>query len=171
MQLARRVDAQVIINDRVDLAQVLKADGVHLGQEDLPLPLARRLLGPTALIGVSTHTLQQARQAASEGASYIGVGPTFASPTKSFDQLSGPELLREVAGEIRLPAFAIGGINLDRLDEVFACGMHRVAVSSAIWSQAAPAAACHQFLARLAMHASGSPVAAAQGIATEDESP
>jgi thiamine-phosphate pyrophosphorylase len=168
MEMAHRVQARVIINDRIDLAQILQADGVHLGQDDLPVHVARRLLGPTALVGVSTHTLQQARQAVTDGASYIGVGPTFVSVTKSFDQLAGPALLGDVAAEIGLPAFAIGGINLDRLDEVIASGMTRVAVSSAIWGQAALGDACRQFLARLA---SAAPVVRAPDSVSSVEGP
>lgn len=132
-----------IVNDRADLAALAGADGVHVGQEELSVADAREIVGPAALVGVSTHSLAQARQAVCDGADYIGVGPTFASTTKQFDaeKLTGLELLREVAAEIRLPAFAIGGITRVNLHEALAAGCSQVAVSGAVLSAADPAAA------------------------------
>ena len=109
----------------------------------------RRIVGPTMLVGVSTHSLDQARQAVLDGASYIGVGPTFPSQTKQFAEFTGVELLRSVAQNIRLPAFAIGGITLERLDEVLATGIQRVAVSAAITQSKRPAEVATAFVARL----------------------
>ena len=120
-----------IMNDRPDLAILAGADGVHVGQEELPVTLVRPMVG-TMLIGVSTHSIEQARQAVLDGADYIGAGPVFESATKEFLQLAGLAYLREVAAEIALPAFAIGGITADRLDEVLQTGVCRVAVSSAL---------------------------------------
>jgi thiamine-phosphate pyrophosphorylase len=130
-----------IMNDRPDLAAISRADGVHIGQDELAVKDVRSIVGPYALVGVSTHSLEQARQAVLDGANYIGVGPTFPSSTKSFDQFTGLELLRAVASEIRLPAFAIGGIDIGNLREVLATGIRRVAVSGAIASAGDPAAA------------------------------
>jgi len=138
-----------IQNDRPDIAALAGADGVHLGQEDLSVKDARSILGPKALIGVSTHSLEQARQAVLDGADYIGVGPVFASQTKEFAKYTGVGLLQEVAAEISLPAFAIGGINVDNLPEVLAAGFKRVAVSSAIVSAREPATAAKEMLCRL----------------------
>jgi thiamine-phosphate pyrophosphorylase len=121
-----------VMNDRPDLASLSEADGVHLGQDELLASDARHILGPDALVGVSTHSLTQARQAVVDGADYIGVGPTFPSTTKHFDAFTGLELLRQVASKISLPAFAIGGINLDNLASVLATGFRRVAVSGMI---------------------------------------
>jgi thiamine-phosphate pyrophosphorylase len=123
---------QLIINDRPDLAVLAEADGVHVGQDELSVKDARTVVGPDALIGVSTHSLQQARQAVLDGANYIGVGPTFPSGTKQFDHFPGVELLRAVAGEIGLPAFAIGGIAKENVGEVLAAGFKRVAIGGAI---------------------------------------
>ena len=123
-----------IINDRPDLAALSAADGVHVGQADVSVKDARRIVGPEALVGVSTHSIEQARQAVLDGANYIGVGPTFPSDTKAFEQFPGVELLRAVAAEIRLPAFAIGGISRENLAEVLAAGFTRVAVSAAVTS-------------------------------------
>jgi thiamine-phosphate pyrophosphorylase len=138
-----------IMNDRPDLAALSQADGVHLGQEELTVKDARAIVGPRALIGVSTHSIEQARQAVLEGASYIGVGPTFPSGTKRFDAFPGLDLLRAVSAEIRLPAFAIGGITRDNLPEVLAAGIPRVAVSGAICGSLNPADAAREFLLRL----------------------
>jgi thiamine-phosphate pyrophosphorylase len=131
-QWTRQAGALFILNDRPDLARLCEADGVHLGQDDLPVKEARRVLGPDALVGVSTHNIEQVRQAVLDGASYVGVGPTFRSGTKDFVELAGPDFIRAAAAETTLPAFAIGGINLETINEAVAAGARRVAVSQAI---------------------------------------
>jgi len=131
-QTARPLKAITIINDRPDIAAAVDADGVHLGQDDLPVAAARKVLGPHKLIGVSTHNIDQARQAVLDGANYIGAGPTFPSNTKQFAEFPGLDYLREVAAEISLPTFAIGGIQQSNIDQVLATGITRVAVASAI---------------------------------------
>lgn len=118
-----------ILNDRPDLAVVCQADGVHVGQEELSVREARQILGKGKLVGVSTHSLRQARQAVLDGADYIGVGPVFPSPTKTFETFPGLELVREVSEEITLPAFAIGGIRRSNVEKVYQAGLHRVAAS------------------------------------------
>ena len=141
--------ALLIINDRPDLAVLSGADGVHVGQDELAVRDARRILGPDKLVGVSTHSIEQARQAVLDGADYIGVGPTFRSTTKNFRQLSGLDFVRQVGAEIALPAFAIGGIGLDNIDEVLAAGTRRVAVSSAICSAEDPGEATRTLCGRI----------------------
>lgn len=121
-----------IFNDRADLALASQADGVHLGQDDLDPATARRILGPGKLIGVSTHSIEQARVAVLAGADYIGVGPVFPSRTKEFSEFVGLELVRSVAAEITLPAFAIGGIDENNAKLVCSAGLRRVAVSGAV---------------------------------------
>lgn len=121
-----------IFNDRSDLALASQADGVHLGQDDLDLNTARRILGPGKIIGVSTHSIEQARAAVLAGADYIGVGPVFPSQTKEFTDFVGLELVRSVAGEITLPAFAIGGIDESNVQLVCSAGLRRIAVSGAV---------------------------------------
>ena len=125
-----------IMNDRPDLALLAEADGVHIGQTELTVQDARRIVGPDKIVGLSTHSLEQAEQAELDGADYIGVGPVFTSTTKSFgeDEIVGLELLTQVAAHLSIPAFAIGGINIDNLPAVVATGIERVAVSSAICS-------------------------------------
>ncbi|NQT36421.1 MAG: thiamine phosphate synthase [Planctomycetes bacterium] len=142
-------DTLFIVNDRPDLAVLARADGVHVGQEELTIKDARTIVGPDRLVGVSTHSIQQARQAVLDGAGYIGVGPTFASATKQFDHFPGLELLEQVAHEIRLPAFAIGGITQDRIEDVLATGIGRIAASGAILSAADPAAVAVEMRERL----------------------
>jgi thiamine-phosphate pyrophosphorylase len=137
------------MNDRPDLAVLAQADGVHLGQEELSVKDARRIVGPEMLIGVSTHSIKQARQAVLDGANYIGVGPTFPSTTKNFETFPGLDLLRAVATEIRLPAFAIGGITLENLPQVLATGIQRVAMSGAITGIENPENSVHEFLKML----------------------
>ena len=139
----------LVMNDRADLAALARADGVHVGQEELSVKDARAIVGPEALVGVSTHSIQQARQAVLDGASYIGVGPVFPSGTKQFADFPGVELLRAVAAEIRLPAFAVGGITRDNLPQVLSAGFGRIAVSGAITGADDPAARARELLAVL----------------------
>jgi thiamine-phosphate pyrophosphorylase len=139
-EVAHSAGKLLIVNDRPDIARLAQADGVQVGQEDLSVKDVRTIVGPRSLIGVSTHSLAQARQAVLDGANYIGVGPTFPSDTKSFIAYPGLALLREVAAEIRLPAFAIGGITPENLPSVLETGIHRLAVGSAIVAAADPAA-------------------------------
>jgi thiamine-phosphate pyrophosphorylase len=128
----RRAGVLLIVNDRPDIARLVGADGVHLGQDDLPVREARRILGPDALIGVSTHTLAQVRRAVLDGASYIGVGPTFRSSTKDFVELAGLEFVRQALAETTLPAFVIGGVNAETVGAAVAAGARRVAVGEAV---------------------------------------
>lgn len=144
--LARPV---IINNDRPAVAAAVDADGVHLGQDDFTVKDARAVLGPRKLIGVSTHSLVQARQAVIDGANYLGVGSTFPSSTKQFDAFPGLELLRAVTTEIRLPAFAIGGINARNLEDVLATGVSRIAASAAVTAAATPGDAARELLAKL----------------------
>jgi len=152
VELARRrsgADALIIVNDRPDVAVAVGAGGVHLGSDDLPLDLVRRVTGPTAVVGCTAHDIGEALAAVRGGADYLGVGPCFPSSTKSFGSHAGQEFLTEVAATIALPAFAIGGVTLERLDDLRALGWQRVAVAAAITSAADPAAMAALFLERL----------------------
>jgi thiamine-phosphate pyrophosphorylase len=148
-KLTRGTDTLFLVNDRADVAALSGADGVHVGQEELAVKDARTIVGPDALVGVSTHSIEQARQAVLDGANYLGAGPVFPSGTKPFDAFPGPDLLRAVAAEIRLPAFAIGGITLKNLPEVLSTGFRRIAVSGAVGTAPDPAAAARELLAAL----------------------
>jgi thiamine-phosphate pyrophosphorylase len=128
----REAGVLFVMNDRPDIARLAEADGIHLGQEELSVKDARKIMGPDVLIGVSTHNLEQLRQAIVDGANYVGVGPTFASHTKEFEELAGLDFVRQSSQETTLPAYAIGGIGLENVDQVVAAGLRRIAVSSAI---------------------------------------
>lgn len=131
--------ARFVVNDRVDIAIASGACGVHVGQEDLPFEDVQRIVPSGMLIGVSTHNLEQAVAAQSAGADYIGCGPTFPSQTKQFSNFAGTDFLREIASAIQIPAFAIGGVNQDNLDQVLDAGIARVAVSNVIHAADDPA--------------------------------
>ena len=133
-----------LINDRPDLAVLANVDGVHVGQTDFPVRAVRRIVGADCLIGVSAHTIEQARQAVLDGANYLGVGPVFPSQTKSFESFPGLPLLEQVAGEIRLPSFAIGGIDQQSASLVIESGFHRLAVASAVTAASDPIQAVAQ---------------------------
>lgn len=143
-------EALVVVNDRADVAAAVGAAGVHVGETDLPVAAARRVMGPDGLVGRTAHVFDEARAAAVDGADYLGVGPCFPSPTKAFATFAPREFLAAVAREITLPAFAIGGVTLERLDDLAALGMRRVAVSAAVIDSADPAAAAAAFIDRLA---------------------
>ncbi|MFZ9946471.1 MAG: thiamine phosphate synthase [Vulcanococcus sp.] len=147
--LCSRYGALFLVNDRIDIALAVDADGVHLGQGDLPPALARRLLGPEKLIGRSTHALSQLRQAVADGCDYVGVGPVNATPTKPGREPVGLAYVREATAESPIPCFAIGGIDASNLAAVQAAGSSRVAVVRAITAAGDPEAASRQLLEML----------------------
>jgi len=136
LQVARAHGVALIINDRADIALALQADGVHLGQDDLPPEAARRLLGPAAIIGYSTHNLKQANLAAHLPVDYIAIGPIFATATKVSTNppvgLANLSLIREAVGSI--PLVAIGGITVENMNAVLDAGADAVALISQIWT-------------------------------------
>jgi len=142
----RAVGATFIVNDRLDLALALGADGVHLGQDDLPPAAARPLLRPGMILGLSTHSLEQARAAQAAGADYVAVGSMFPTGTKPDFQLVGPELIGKLRGEIGVPLIGIGGITHDNVAQVIRAGADGVAVISAVCAAADPEAATRRFL-------------------------
>ena len=149
-QLTRGSETLFIMNDRPDLAVLADADGVHVGQEELTVKDARAIVGPRRLVGVSTHSLEQARQAVLDGADYIGVGPTFPGSTKQFEHFPGLDLVRAVHAEIRLPAYPIGGITLDNLADVLRAGATRVCVAAAVCQANDPGVQVERFRRMLA---------------------
>jgi len=147
---AARHGALFAVNDRADLAYAAHADVLHLGQDDLPVPDARLLVGPGPLIGRSTHDRGQVDDAEAEaGVDYFCVGPTWATPTKPGRPAPGLELLRYAAARANRPWFAIGGIDADRLELVLAAGATRVVVVRAITEAEDPGEAAAQLAARL----------------------
>lgn len=146
-----------IVNDRLDIAMAAGA-GVHLGQQDLPCTAARKIAGPQMLIGVSTGTLAEARQATADGASYIGIGAMFSSGTKAKPFIAGPDMAADInAAALPIPAFAIGGITLENLPVLLSTGISRIAVSAAIIATDRPGDMCDRFLKLLAGRDSSKP--------------
>ena len=120
--------AILIVNDRVDIAMLANAHGVHLGQDDLPLDAARRIAGPDMIIGISTHTVEQARTAENGGADYIGFGPIYAGGLRKNPSGKGLDTLREVRAAVKIPIVAIGGITQTIIPEVIAAGADAAAI-------------------------------------------
>jgi thiamine-phosphate pyrophosphorylase len=134
LKLTRAAAATLIINDRVDVALAADADGVHLGQDDLAVDEAREILGPDKIIGLSTHSLEQARRALDTSANYLAIGPVFPTTTKENpDPVVGLELVRAVRALTQRPLVAIGGITPERAPEVIAAGADSVAAISALY--------------------------------------
>lgn len=131
--VAARLGALFIVNDRCDVALAVEADGVHLGQDDLPLDLARNIMGPRKIIGISTHRPEEVTQATRGGANYIGYGPLFPTTTKAAHAAPvGLAGLRDIRTLTTLPVFAIGGITVNALGEIAGAGANGVAVASAV---------------------------------------
>ncbi|WP_256391997.1 thiamine phosphate synthase [Natronoarchaeum rubrum] len=146
-ELTAETGVDLIVNDRVDLAQSIDADGVHLGQSDLPVPVARDLLGEDAVIGKSTSFVEEARAAEREGADYLGVGAVYGTSSKNVpdDEADfGPERVREIVDAVEIPVVGIGGIDAANAAAVAAAGADGVAVISAITSAEDPAAATRE---------------------------
>ena len=122
----------LIINDHPQIARNVQADGVHLGQDDLPIAEARKIVGAECAIGRSTHSVDQAIRAFYEGADYIGFGPIFATPTKPDYPAIGLGEIRRVHESVRIPIFCIGGIKLDNLPKVIEAGARRVVIVSGL---------------------------------------
>ncbi|MDQ0063298.1 thiamine phosphate synthase [Paenibacillus harenae] len=148
-ELTRKHGVIFIVNDHIDVAMEVDADGIHLGQGDVSLPEARKLVGEK-IIGISTHALQEAWLAQQQGADYIGVGPVYRTATKAdvVDPV-GVSYVREVTQNIRIPFVAIGGIKLSNVDEVIAAGATRICAVSEIVGSSDVRGTCEAFLSKL----------------------
>ncbi len=138
--------AALIINDRVDIALAADADGVHVGQSDLPATVVRQLIGPDKLLGVSVATLEQAKQAAADGADYLGVGAMYATQTKTDADIVTMEELRRIRAAVNIPIVVIGGINKNTLGNFKEMGIDGLAVVSAVVAQADITAAAKELI-------------------------
>tara|TARA_Y100001968_G_scaffold332745_1_gene392054 strand:+ start:2593 stop:3639 length:1047 start_codon:yes stop_codon:yes gene_type:complete len=147
--ICKKNNALFIINDRIDLAIAVDADGIHLGQEDIPSETARKILGEERLIGKSTHSLIQIKQAEDEDCDYIGFGPIFSTKNKPKAETLGIKSLSEIYLKTRLPCFAIGGINISNIDQVISSGFKRIAVIDAIMNAKDPNFAANNLLKEL----------------------
>ncbi len=144
-EITRPAGIPLIVNDRVDVAVALDAEGVHVGQDDIPAAIARQMIGPDRILGVSAATVAEARQAERDGADHLGVGDVFGTPSKSDAGVPiGVERLAEVARAVSIPVVAIGGITLDNAAQVIRAGAQGVSVISAIVGATDPEAAARR---------------------------
>lgn len=149
-KVCREASVPLIINDRIDVALAVEAAGVHLGQEDFPVEVARRLLGDEIVIGASATTLKQAQRAQEAGASYIGFGPVYPTSSKANPAaVKGIDVLSQVCASVDIPVIAIAGIRTDRISEVMSAGAHGVAVMTAVSLADDPAMAVKDLAKRL----------------------
>ncbi|QDL09963.1 thiamine phosphate synthase [Brasilonema octagenarum UFV-E1] len=148
-QLCHDYGAIFLVNDRLDLALAVDADGVHLGQQDLPIAIARELLGPHRLIGRSTTKAAEMQAAIAEGADYVGVGPVYETPTKEGKAAAGLEYVSYAAKNCSIPWFAIGGIDPNNVNEVIDAGANRVAVVRSLMQAEQPTLVTQFFLSQL----------------------
>jgi thiamine-phosphate pyrophosphorylase len=147
--LAKRSGAFFFVNDHSDIAAAVDADGVHLGQDDLPIENARQVLGEKKLIGISTHSREQAVAAETSGADYIGFGPIFASTTKDAGRIQGCDGIILIKQAVSIPVIAIGGITLEKVRDVISAGADGVAVITAILSAPDIGRAAEAMIARI----------------------
>ena len=147
LSAARAVGATCLVNDRVDIALAAGADGVHVGADDLPAVVARRLLGRDAIVGATCRDAEDARRAQAEGASYLGVGPVFATSTKTgLPDPMGPRGVEAVAAAVDVPVIAISGITVDNAAAVLEAGAWGVAVVGAVYGAVDPVASLRQLM-------------------------
>lgn len=147
-ELTSHYQARLLINDRIDVALATDADGVHLGQTSFPVTVARQLLGPEKLIGVSTHSQEEIT--AAEGADFILFGPVYFTPSKAaYGAPQGVERLRQAVGQSAVPVIAIGGVKEEQISEVLATGAHGIGVITAISTASDPARTARELLAKL----------------------
>lgn len=139
----------LIINDRLDIALAVDAAGLHIGQSDLPAPVARRILGPDKVLGVSVGSLQEAQQAKADGADYLGVGGCFTTSTKLDADYIAPAEIKRIDGMVDLPKVGIGGIKAGNICELAGLGLDGIAVVSAIMGQPDPRACAGELLSKL----------------------
>lgn len=151
-EITARADVLLIINDHLDIAMAVGADGVHLGQDDFPVTAARKL-APDLLIGASTHSLKEALQAQTDGADYVNIGPIFPTSTKAgVESFLGPEAIGRIGSKIDVPFTVMGGINESNMDKVLAGGARRVAMVTAVTQAADIADRVRAFKERIRSH-------------------
>ena len=148
-QITRKRKIPLIINDRVDIAKLMNAEGVHLGEEDLPVKEARKILGSKKIIGASATDIKTAKIKEQEGADYIGLGPIFETGSKIIEKSLGVDILKGAKKSLKNPVFPIGGINQCNLDQIISTGINRIAVISAIFGAEDVRRATRELLRRL----------------------
>ncbi len=149
-KLTDEAGALLMIDDRIDIALAVKADGVHLGRHDLPISIARKL-APDMIIGASSHTVEQAREAEAAGASCVNIGPVYATQTKLKTAAPlGPEIVEEITRAVSIPVTCMGGIKIENIDKVLAHGARHPAVVTAVTAQPDPQAAAEELRKKIA---------------------
>ena len=134
-QLTKKYEVPLIIDDRIDVAMAVNAEGVHVGQSDMPVKIARKLLGPDKIIGATAKTVPQAIEAYEQGADYLGVGAVFPTGTKEDAVEVGKEVLKEICEAVSIPVVAIGGVGAHNVEELAGSGISGIAVISALFAQ------------------------------------
>jgi thiamine-phosphate pyrophosphorylase len=158
LALCREVGATCLVNDRIHVALAVGADGAHVGADDLPVAVARRLLGPDAVLGATARDPATARRAVADGASYLGVGPAYRTTTKSgLPEPIGPAGVAAVAAAVDVPVVAVGGVTADRVTDLRAAGAHGVAVVGAVSAASDPRAAAERLARALAAQPADQP--------------
>ncbi len=151
--VCKEADIPLIVNDQIDVALAVRADGVHLGQEDLPVAAARHILGEQFVIGATATTLAQAKKAQDEGASYVGFGPVYPTSSKANPAaVKGVDALLQVCAAVNIPVIAIAGITADRVSEVMHAGAHGIAVMTAVSLARDPTSAVRELAERVWTH-------------------
>lgn len=143
-ELSKRYNVPLLVDDRVDVALAVDAEGVHVGQTDMPVDLARRLLGPDKIVGATAKTVPQALEAWQQGADYLGVGAIYPTTTKVVTVITSTETLADICAAVPIPVNAIGGLNRDNLGVLKGTGIRGICVVSAIMKAADPKAAARQ---------------------------
>lgn len=143
-ELAKRYNVPLLVDDRVDVALAVDAEGVHVGQTDMPVDMARRLLGPDKIVGATAKTVPQALEAWQQGADYLGVGAIYPTTTKVVTVITSTETLADICAAVPIPVNAIGGLNRDNLGVLKGTGIRGICVVSAIMKAADPKAAAQQ---------------------------
>jgi thiamine-phosphate pyrophosphorylase len=152
--LTREYGAKLLINDRIDIAQAVGADGVHLGRAGLPVAAARRILSSAQLIGYSAHSVDEARQAEQDGADFVTFGPIYATPSKvPYGEPLGLERLAEAVRILTIPVFALGGVKISTVDAVLSAGARGIALISALIAAQNPSAETEILLRKISRHA------------------
>lgn len=146
--LTRKYNVPLIIDDRLDIALAVDAEGVHLGQSDLPIDLARKILGPEKIIGATAKTVPQAREAYEQGAEYLGVGAIYPTTTKVKTVLTSTDTLRDICHAVPIPVNAIGGLNRDNIDVLAGIPIAGICVVSAVMKAEDPEKAAMELKAR-----------------------
>ena len=148
-EICSKYNVPLIINDRIDIALAIDADGVHIGQSDMPIKIARKLIGNDKILGISAHNIQEAKEAEENDADYLGVGAIFSTSTKKDANDVSIDTLKEISSNVDIPTVAIGGINLDNVEKLKDTNISGISVVSAIMNAENPKIASENLLRKI----------------------